>query len=247
MSNQKRGQSVARQNASGRRRSTRRSVSQRPVEQAEPRAARETHLADIAYEKLRTLILLRKIAGGTILIEGRLAEDLHISRTPMREALVRLAGEGLLVREATRSYSVRRITPLEYFQAMKARELLECEAITLSLGKVDPATINQLRHDVRALSGAEQQESGHWEADDRVHLLFADACGNGVIARLIRDVRVTTRLFEVMSPFRRIREDAEEHGAILARFAEGDVKGARRAMLAHLNNLREAVLKVLSG
>jgi GntR family transcriptional regulator, rspAB operon transcriptional repressor len=213
----------------------------------ELRVARESNLSGTAYEKLRTMILLRQIPGGTILIEGRLAEELRISRTPMREALVRLSGEGLLVREATRSYSVRRITPVEYFHAMKVRELLECEAITLSMGKVDAAIIAGLKREVRALSGAMQQESSHWEADDHVHLLFADSCGNGVLANLIRDVRVTTRLFEIMSPFRRIREDADEHIAILTRFGNGDVKEARKAMVAHLNNLRLAVMKVLSG
>ena len=60
------------------------------------RADPAPNLASQAYTHLRTLILGRRILGGTGLSEARLATELNVSRTPMREALVRLAGEGLL-------------------------------------------------------------------------------------------------------------------------------------------------------
>ena len=84
-------------------------------------SVRHDNLAEQAYRNLRSLILERKIAPGAPVIEGRLAEDLRISRTPMREALVRLVGEGLLERADARSYSVRKVSPTEYFHA-RARD-----------------------------------------------------------------------------------------------------------------------------
>src|ERR1043165_3211847 len=84
-------------------------------------SARPDNLALQAYRSLRALILTRRIAPGAAVVEGRLAEELRISRTPMREALVRLVGDGLLERADARSYSVRRVSPTEYFQSMPGR------------------------------------------------------------------------------------------------------------------------------
>jgi DNA-binding GntR family transcriptional regulator len=79
------------------------------------------------------------------LVEGRLAERLQMSRTPLREALLRLEGEGLLVRANTRSYAVRRITASHYFQCLQVRERLESQAVCLAMGRVPPAEIRALR------------------------------------------------------------------------------------------------------
>src|SRR5207253_5790286 len=64
---------------------------------------RPDNLAEQAYRSLRSLILKRKIAPGAQVVEGRLAKDLRISRTPTSEALVRLVGAGLLERADARS------------------------------------------------------------------------------------------------------------------------------------------------
>ena len=60
-----------------------------------------------------------------------------------------------------------------------------------------------------------RQAEPHWDADDRVHELVADASGNPVLGRVVRELRIKTRLFEVLEPFDRVATDAEEHEAIL--------------------------------
>ncbi len=207
----------------------------------------ELNLADQAHAKLTRLILQKQLPGGTTVVEARLAEQLQISRTPMREAMLRLAAERLLVKHGTRSFAVRIVTPAEFFQSMKVRELLELEAIAGSAGKVTAARIAAIERDVAHLATARTQERAHWDADDRLHQLFADACGNEVLARMIRDARVSTRLFEITRPFARVQADGAEHLAILAAFAADDVKGARRAMQKHLRNLIDEAMAFLSG
>ncbi len=205
------------------------------------------NLANHAHKAITDLILSRQLPGGEVIIEGRLAEALKISRTPLREALVRLVGEGMLIKQASRSFAVRKVSASEFFQSMKAREILEAEAIAAAIGKVDPEEFAVLRQEVRRLSTAPTQGTEHWQADDRLHQLFADASGNVVLAKLIRQLRIATRLFEISRPFGRVQIDAEEHLAIIDAYASGDPKAARKAVQRHLRNLQKDVLDILSG
>ena len=208
---------------------------------------RPDNLAEQAYRNLRALILERKIAPGAPVVEGRLAEELRISRTPMREALVRLVGEGLLERSGARSYSVRKVSPTEYFQSMQVRETMETHAMDLAVDRIPAAEIVALMREIRRLAKETEQEALHWQADDRLHRMFAHASGNAVLLKLIETLRVNTRLFEIAGPFRRVATDGAEHLAILSAWREGNVKGAKKALLAHLRSLQQEVLDVLSG
>ena len=209
--------------------------------------APQDNLAEQAYRNLRSLILERKLAPGAAVIEGRLAEQLRISRTPMREALVRLVGEGLLERADARSYSVRKVSPTEYFQSMQVREVVETHAMDLAVDRIPAADIDVLMKSIRRLAKETEQEALHWQADDRLHQLFAIASGNAVLLKVIETLRVNTRLFEIAGPFRRVAADGAEHLAILAAWRAGDVKGAKKALLTHLRSLQQDVLDVLSG
>ena len=212
---------------------------------AEPEG--EANLADFAHAELSRLILTRALPGGSFVVEGRLAEQLDISRTPMREAILRLAAEGLLVKQGSRSYAVRRVDPVEFFQSLKVRELLEGEAVIQAIGRVPPEEIATLRADVIELGKQERQAAVHWETDDRLHMMFPEALANRVLADMIRKLRVNTRLFELTSPSGRVEADAAEHLAILDAHAAGDAVRARAAMLTHLRNVAAEILDIVGG
>ena len=207
----------------------------------------DANLADFAHAELSRLVLTRALPGGSFVVEGRLAEQLGISRTPMREAILRLAAEGLLIKQGSRSYAVRRVDPVEFFQSLKVRELLEGEAVTLAIGRIAPETIAGLRAEVVRLSAQVQQAAIHWELDDRLHLLFPDALANRVLAGMIRQLRVNTRLFELISPSGRVEADAAEHLSILDAYAAGDAVRARAAMVTHLRNVAAEILDIVGG
>ena len=216
---------------------------------SEPRAKPrpQSNLADLAYRQLNGMILQRELPGGTTVIEERIAEKLEISRTPIREAILRLAAEGLLVKQGNRSYSVRVVTAAEFFQSHKVRELLEPAAVEMAIGRIPPAEIGALRGQITALATAEVQERAHWDVDERLHQGLAEASGNHVLAEMIRKVRVTTRLFEISQPLRRVKKDGEEHLAILDAFAKGDGRLASRAMARHIRNLATDTASILQG
>ena len=207
----------------------------------------EASLAERAYEQLAQLILTKALPGGSSVVEGRLAKQLDISRTPMREAILRLAAEGLLVKQGSRSFAVRKVQPVEFFQALKLRELIEAEAVELAIGKVAPEDIEELRQEIVRLGQRDVQEIAHWELDDRLHMLFPEALGNAVMVRVLKNLRISTRLFELSSAAGRVRLDAAEHLAILEAFEKGDARRARAAMVTHLRNVAAETLDIVSG
>jgi len=207
----------------------------------------EGSLAERAYDALSRLVLTRKLPGGSLVVEGKLAEQLEISRTPIREAMLRLAAEGLLIKQGSRSYAVRQVQPVEFFQALKVRELVEGEAVELAIGRVSPRVLEELRHNVLELGRLDRQDAAHWEMDDRLHLIFPEVLNNGVMVRVIRELRMVTRLFELTSPSGRVASDASEHIAILDAVAAGNARRARAAMVTHLRNVAAEMLDVVSG
>lgn len=208
---------------------------------------RSASLSEQAYNRMRELILDRKIPAGSTLLEGKIADELGISRTPMREALGRLAGEGLLVRRDARSYSVRSVGTKEYFDSMRTRELLECEAIALAINRISEADLVSLAAEVDALNAGQHTETEHWHFDDRFHLFIAQASGNVVLPRLIQQLRDDSRLFRLHSPLHRQQENHHEHGEIIHALRKKDVEGARGAMRAHLRSLQNDVQRVIMG
>ena len=212
-----------------------------------PLEVRSSSLSYQAYARMRNLILDRKIAAGSTLLEGKIADELRISRTPMREALGRLAGEGLLVRHDARSYSVRSVGTKEYFDSMRMRELLECEAISLAAERIEQGRLAEFAAEVESLKTGEHDESEHWHFDDRFHIFIATASGNVVLPRLIQQLRDDARLFRLHSPLHREKENHHEHREIIEALQKQHVEGAREAMRAHLRSLQNDVQRAIMG
>ena len=204
-------------------------------------------LADRAHDRLAHDILTRRLAGGETLVEGRLAETMGVSRTPMREALSRLEGEGLLVRQGSGGFAVRQVSVHEFFHALRVRVMLEPEAARAAARSQAPPVheIAALRARIGHLSDAERQASPHWDADDSLHRLVATMAGNPVLARIIESLRQTTRLLEMLRPFDRVADDAREHTQILLALEAGEADTAARAMAAHLKSVEQFVLQRL--
>ena len=99
------------------------------------------------------MIQERTLPVGRPIVETKLAEQLGVSRTPLRQALQRLESEGLLQKLEGRSYVVRKVELREYLQSLRAREILEAEAAELAIGRLDPEKIAQARaslHEVQS-------------------------------------------------------------------------------------------------
>jgi DNA-binding GntR family transcriptional regulator len=206
-------------------------------------AGQGVNLSSLAHRAISEMIRDRRLKGGEAIIEARLADTLGISRTPLREALQRLEGEGLVRKVANRSYVVRHVDLGEYLHSLKVREILEGEAAALATGGIPGEKLAATRHEIRTiLRSTAYHTHAHWQSDDNLHGLYIDHCGNPVMAYMIRALRVATRLFEIAKLKDRLEPDSTEHLAILEALEAGDKRAARTAVQLHCRSLRDFAL-----
>jgi DNA-binding GntR family transcriptional regulator len=215
---------------------------------AEDSAAKSPqNLSSLAYAALSRMIHGHQLRGGEAILEAKLADVLKISRTPLREALQRLEGEGLVVKNASRSYMVRGVDLAEYLQSLRVREILEPEAAALSIGRLDGSAIPAIRAQIEALHQSPTYvREEHWRSDASLHNLFVEACGNQVMIAMIRSLRATTHLFEIARLQDRLVPDNTEHLRILDALALGDAKAVRKAVQNHIRSLHRFAVSVVS-
>ena len=178
--------------------------------------------------------------------EVEIAGELGVSRGPIREALQRLASDGLVELQAHRGAFVRRLGPAEVRDLFEVRMALETTAARLAAQR---ATDAQLA-DLDALVHAGAEPIGH--ADVRfqgardLHARLAEATGNPALAAHLTLVNQELRLLRTRSGEvpARAEHAAAEHAAIVAAVRAGDADGAAAAMEAHL---RSALAHALSA
>ncbi len=203
-------------------------------------------LSERAYRQLRDMILDRELASGDLLNEQRAADRLSMSRTPLREALLRLTGEGLLIRAGARSFSVRTVSSREFFESMRVRETLEAQAIEWGVQRLSTETLDALEARVHAIEHLPLSAAAHREVDDLLHRTIAEASGNAVLVQLILDMRLNARLFRVTNTLHRQQENHIEHLAILTALRARDGATARHAMVQHIRGLQDDVINAIT-
>jgi GntR family transcriptional regulator, rspAB operon transcriptional repressor len=115
------------------------------------------------YERVRTAILDGELAAGAVMSQVALAEELGISRTPLREALRMLQGEGLVEAEPNRRVRVAPMTPSDLEQLCVMRVTLEAEALRLSVPRMTPEDLARLEgHMAEMAHYAEIKDYRRW-------------------------------------------------------------------------------------
>ena len=203
-------------------------------------------LAEQAYADLSKMIHQRELEGGQQIVELRLAQQLGISRTPIRQALRRLEGEGLLQKSGSRHYFVRRVELQEYLHSLKVREILEAEAAFTAANNVSETDIQNARINLKIVETQQPYSVlSHWQSDEEVHGLFIDACPNRVLREVIRSLRATTKLFEIENLAERLEPDSRQHDAILTSLLIRDKEAIKASVQFHIKSLYKFALRVL--
>ena len=200
------------------------------------------NLSEAVVEELRKRIVDGRLPDGSRLNEVHLAASLGVSRTPLREALGRLAAEGALTSSPRLGYFVRRLTAEEFRQIYPIRAILDPEALRLA-GVPPPrqmARLEALNRQILEARGAEKVIS----LDDAWHLELLSGCPNGVLIELIEQFMARTRRYELalMRERRNVRGANDGHRKILTALAKNDLERACAELARNLQSGIEPVL-----
>ena len=190
------------------------------------------------HDHLRDEILSGRLTPGTELSEVALAESLGVSRGPVREALGRLATEGLVTIRPRRGAVVRALSGAEFIEAYQVREALETMAVRLAVPKLTPEDVTalELLIDEMASCGESGDVQGFFEANAAFHHVFFAAAGNRMLAELYRQLRGQIDRHRLRSLELRgdLRRSIAEHQAILRAARAGDVERAVHLVSEHI-------------
>jgi DNA-binding GntR family transcriptional regulator len=204
-------------------------------------------LGEAAHAELRRLIVSGELAPGTRLLEQDCAARLGLSRTPVREAIGRLVSEGLVRRPPGGAPVVHRITADELVEILEVRRLLEVEAAGRAAGSAGRDELLALRRRFAAfLEGPAPDPEAHRAADDALHDALARMAGSRLMAEMVANLRLRTRVFDKRVVPERFEPGCREHVAVIDAVVRGDRPGAETAMRAHLDHVAESLLASLA-
>ena len=194
-------------------------------------------VADLAYERIRSFILSGEVPPATKLGQVELAERFGISRTPVREALRRLAGEGLVEPLSNRGFRVADLGLDAVLRRLEVRAMLEPGIATLAAERRDKRDIERLYGSIAREERARSGIAVH-DASRDFHISVALASGNDELVRVLESlwlVEVGRRLLSRRSTVSDWQhEDIWEHREIADAVAEGRAEDAGRLMAEHI-------------
>ena len=200
---------------------------------------------DIAYERLKELLITLQLPPGTTIDERALMRRLALGRTPLREAIQRLSHEGLIVHVPRRGNWVAPLSITDLQHLLEARRLVEPPAACLAASRITPEEIAQLR---AVLERADHLvETGNNAEcvllDQTFHRLIAAATRNPVIARMVEQVNQELLRYWYVSFVwvGSLGPTFAHHHRIVEALARRDSEQVERLMHQHIDLFRERI------
>ena len=207
--------------------------------------------ATFVYESLKAKILNLELRPGTLLDETELSREFHLSRSPVRESLIRLSAEGLVDTPRNRTSMVSQFdfaTLPAYFDAM---QLLYRLSARMAAQNRSPAQVQRLKDIEHQLEQAHKDSDmlGIVRLNREFHALIAEMSGNPFITTWMRGLldqgqrvfRMYLHHFHDRVPLPKLNQ----HLAMIASIEKGDAEGAERAGKADADTLIDEIVKIL--
>jgi transcriptional regulator, gntR family len=198
---------------------------------------------DQVYQYLKTALIKGELHTGEIYSEQQVADQLNVSRTPVREAVLRLTHEGMLEVHANRGWMVRPVSEDDLREIVAARIAIEGYSIRWltvqapeHMWKKSLARLAAVQEKSRAYIEGDTEHYEFMKLDTAFHTLLVAATGNSYLIRIHEQMRTKLEqaIFTSLHHRRRHAEAWEEHAAILAGIERRDEAEAMRAFMAHM-------------
>ena len=218
-------------------------------------ARQRGNTTDFVYERLLEDLQQGKYLPGDKLTTDALSNGYGVSRTPVREALVRLERDGLLVSDLNTGFRVKTLTLRERCDLYELREVLEGLAV---------AKLTERGATAEVLAQLRQCSQGHRNAstleerkinDHKFHTLIYDNCGSRPLRELMHNYLVLSIVFNVTTQAlggpshvsRRQKFISHEHEAIIAAIESRNPTLARRLLSAHIAAARKEIARMIES
>jgi DNA-binding GntR family transcriptional regulator len=230
--------------------------SQKPTPGSHPAAGpdegtvihRAASLAEEVYEAIFGQLMALKIPPGGRITVDALVREFNVSQTPIREALGRLEGEGLVVKTHLVGYSAApQVSRRRFTELYQLRLLLEPEAARRAASAMTAAALRVLTEAAGVMSRPDGPDArARYSQFAREDALFHDkilaVAGNELIRETLAHQHTHFHIFRLMFHSRVTEEALDEHSAILAAFSRRDPDEAERAMRTHIERSRDRLL-----
>lgn len=196
--------------------------------------------SDLVYGIVKRRIILNELTPETVLTELGLAHEIGCSQGPIREALLRLQEDGLVVRSGRRTI-VTRLTAEEAYEMLALRRRIETRGALKAVHNADGPALDDLRGILAAMkdAAAEGDEYRVIEADKDFHLALFRLSGLDALGQILARCIMHSNRFKLWAPEHRrpLTETARRHDVLYERLAAGDGAGLAAALGSHIDTI----------
>ena len=203
------------------------------------------NLSDDAYNILAKKIISGKLKAGVKLIESKLANNFGISRTPIREALNRLAQDGLIELIPKKGAQVSLLKAKDVEEIYDVRKALEGMATKEATPLIKEKDLKQIAKLIEKCDSSPERRLKYFlESDLKLHRLIIERSGNGRLTKILQKLNNFINSFRVFDAQydQRVKDAREEHKNILRALIKKDAKKARALVEQHIENAKKNIL-----
>lgn len=202
-------------------------------------------LREIVYEELRNLILTGKIKPGTRMMEIELAEDMGVSRTPIREAIRKLEKEGLVVIEPRKGAYASEVSVKDMEDILEVRANLEGLAAYLAAERMTDAekkALEEIKEKFKE-AVAEGNMADMIAYDSKFHHMIVESSRNNHLIHMVEQLQELVLRFRYIyyKDFKRAEDMIPEHKRIFEEIATGNGANARFEAFNHIDKLMDMI------
>jgi len=199
------------------------------------------------YRVLKEAIIKGFLEPGTKLLENKIAEEMHVSRTPVREAMQKLVAEGFVKTTPNQTLIVTEVSLEDVKDVLQIREVLEGLAARIAAKKITRQEIDELKEIVTkmGLYVTKKDLTSYCKVDDEFHNLILNVCGNKWIIQIRDNLGSFIYRFRIksLSVPGRLRCSLEEHQKIMESLQKHNSEEADKLSQIHMENTVINILK----
>lgn len=192
------------------------------------------------------MIMSKELTPGQKIVQDKLAEDLGISRTPLRSALQMLEGEGLIESVPRRGVIVKEYSDAEIVEIYDCRIALERTSVRLFADQASGNDVKYLKSLFEPFLSGNINDESYQEADAEFHDYMMRNCGNAFLHKIFQQSNLLVCI-DTLGLLRSSKETLKEHLNIIEAIDKRDADLAESLVISHLDITKQLILNKING